>query len=361
MRDAIPSEFGSTWTAFAREWSGSALAAGPSDVSKALWALKSHLPDEVERHVTDSARGACIAAPLVELGTLLAECESTQGFTGVVNRLKQGERSAYAELVVAASLARLGFRPWFAPEFGARVLDVACYVDEAEPIYFEVVAPERSDASIAQRKVIDDLTKEIRGSVSECRVEIELFRIPDADGMGAVVRAVKLAPSSSWCRVGSFARFRRIDSGEPLPPAFDGGMQIIIGGDKTTQSSSTGVIARWESMDARAKRVFNDEYHHFSDRVRNVLVVDVCGATDGMKSWPGEMARLLQPTRNRKVGAVLFFEQGVLGPPEATRRRWRVLTNSHARHQIPESVLAGFESLDESSFHGMSRAERLVG
>ena len=72
------------------------------------------------------------------------------------------------------------------------------------------------------------------------------------------------------------------------------------------------------------------------------------------------MARLLQPSRNRKVGAVAFFEQGCVGPPEAIRRRWRVLINPHAHVQIPEVLLDGLESLDESKWHGLARLERLI-
>jgi hypothetical protein len=106
--------------------------------------------------------------------------------------------------------------------------------------------------------------------------------------------------------------------------------------------------------------VFNGEYHHFSEQVANVLVVNVCAVTDGMVSWPQAMARLLQPERNRKVGAVVFFHQGSLGPPEAIRRRWRVLVNPHAHLPVPDGLLTGLESLDESASYGLARPGRLV-
>jgi len=157
------------------------------------------------------------------------------------------------------------------------------------------------------------------------------------------------------------ARLRRIDIGQTLCPTFDGdGVQIVLGGETTVQGESTGVIARWETSDARAKRVYNEEYHQFSGEVGNVLVVNVSAVMDGMKIWPSLMARLLQPARNRKVGAVVFFEQGLLGPPEAVRRRWRVLVNPHAYVPIPEALLTAFESLDESRAFGLPQTERLV-
>jgi hypothetical protein len=161
--------------------------------------------------------------------------------------------------------------------------------------------------------------------------------------------------------VDSLARVRRINASQPLLPTFDGeGAQVVFAEEISVQGESTSVITRWESSDVRAKRVFNEEYHQFSPSVSNVLVVNVCAASDGMKLWPGEMARLLQPTRNRKVGAVAFFEQGSLGLPEAIRRRWRVLVNPHAHLPIPERLLAGIESLDESTAYGLPRPERIV-
>jgi hypothetical protein len=144
-------------------------------------------------------------------------------------------------------------------------------------------------------------------------------------------------------------------------PSFDGdGAQITFGGEETVRGNSTVVIARRESSDARAKRVFNEEYHQFSQGVTNVLVINLSAIADCMSTWPSLVARLLQPARNRKVGAVAFFHQGLLGPREAIRRRWRVLVNPHAHVPVPEALLASLESLDESIRYGLPRPQRLV-
>jgi hypothetical protein len=144
-------------------------------------------------------------------------------------------------------------------------------------------------------------------------------------------------------------------------PLFDvaEGPQIFIGGDRNVQGESASAVVRHEASDTRAKRIFNEEYHQFSNAVPNVLVVNVCAVSDGMKEWPTQMSRLLQPSRNRRVSAVAFFDQAVMGPPERIVRRWRILTNPHAHFQVPESVLAGLESIDESDRYGLPRYERL--
>lgn len=125
------------------------------------------------------------------------------------------------------------------------------------------------------------------------------------------------------------------------------------------QGETAGIVARIETAtDVRARHKFNDEYHHFSESVANVLVINVSGVIDGMKAWPSEIARLLQPSRNRKVGAVVFFDQASVGPPEAIRRKWRVLVNPFAHMQIPKTLLDGLESLDESTDWGTASSPR---
>jgi hypothetical protein len=75
--------------------------------------------------------------------------------------------------------------------------------------------------------------------------------------------------------------------------------------------------------------------------------------TSGRGSWL-VMAGFLQPSRNRKVGAIAFFQQGDFA--KGVRRRWRTLANQHAHIEVPGALLPGIESLDESSFFGLPRA-----
>ncbi len=358
---AIPSEFGGSLSAFVDEWClGGRLGHDAGEVSQALSTLNRLWPDKVKRLVRESPRGLGIAASAVELGLLLDGCEAAEGVPNVLRRLVGGERSAYSELVVGAALRRLGHEPRFAAPIDGRLLDAACDIDSS-PVYFEVVAPERSDASAEDQQRVNELTAEVRRSVSKCRVEIEIRGQLDDTSVGTIVAMVKSAQTSEWSLISSVARIRRIDAGQTLLPTFDGhGAQVVIAEERAVQGDSTSVIARWEASDARAKRIFNDEYHHFSKSVANTLVLNVCAVSDGMKLWPTEMARLLQPTRNRKVGAVVFFEQGSLGPPEAIRRRWRVLVNPYAYLSVPDRLLTGLESLDESEAYGLERAERVI-
>lgn len=350
-----------SWDELIRAWSREgALASGLSEVKTALSTLKRLWPVEVRRLVSLRDRGIAVGASAVELGRLLQVCESVEGFDEVFARRVAGERAAYSELVLVAALQSLGYQPRFASPIGGHVLDAECLVGEL-PLYFEVVTPEPSDASTSEQRSIDELQQQVKKCISKARVEIEVYGAINANDIQAIASAVPVAAPGVWSIVGSVARVRRIDKGQKLPRLFDGeGAQIFFGGETSIQGETTGVVARWESSDARAKRIFNAEYHQFAESVANVLVVDVCGVCGGMDEWPREMARLLQPHRNRKVGAVAFFEQGILGPPEAIRRRWRLLVNPHSHVAVPPVLLDGLESLDESSWHGLGHPERVI-
>jgi hypothetical protein len=350
INPAVPGEFGATVSAFELEWCGAvgaldyshAQTCGALDCVKRLW------PEEVERRCADS-RGCANAAAIVELGLMLDACESADGFGNVLRRLRGGQRrAAYSELVLGALLSRFGYSFSLEPPLDGHVLDAVATVIGC-PVYFEVVAPEESQASIAETQMVRQLLDAVQHGISQCRVEIELYDLIDEAAIAAVVSAVRDAAPSSWLAVGSVARVRRIDSEQALTPAFDDadGMQVVIGGDSVVQGQSTSVVIQRESSDARARRIFNTEYHQFSGAVPNVLVVNVSGVADGMSKWPEEMKRLLQPGRNRKVGAILFFAQGVMGPPEAMRRRFVVVENPYAHHRVPTELLERFRSLDE--------------
>jgi hypothetical protein len=359
----LPIEFGTSWNEFARDWClGGVLGTSQVEAIRALDALRRLWPEEVAKHVSAPYRGLAHVVGAIEKGTLLADCERMDGFEPVLTRLRGGERSAYSELVLGSSLASLGYRPEFGAALNGKVLDVRCDV-EARPVYFEVLTPDRAEQSIDAQQLTEQLGNAIRSSVSACRVEVAVLATLDAQAIQEIVRAVRDAMPGQWITVNSVARIRRVNEGQRLPSTFDGeGASIVIAGDSEVQGASTGLVIRWEDNDERAKRLFNAEYHHFSECVSNVLVVNVCAIADGINAWTNWMRRVLQPKQNRKVAAVILFDQGVLGSPAAIQRRWKVIVNAYSHLSVPESLAKGFESLDESAaWFGQVRPVGAVG
>ena len=360
MENELPSNLGTSWKEFAEEWRiGDAPGYSNECAIIGLDTLHRLWPDDLTRLIDCPTRGLGIIVPAIELGLLLRDCEHLDGFQPVYDRLRSGERGAYSELVLGSTLAALGFSPMLEPPLDEKVLDALCEV-EGVPVYFEVVTPERPVRSLELQSQVEELTKAVQAVVSQCRVEVALSAPLAPQTICDICQAVQSAEASDWVEVNNDARVRRIDKGEPLRATFDGeGSQVIFAGERDRQGGGTNLIIRWEDTDERTQKLFNREYAHFSDGVANVLVVNVCAVPDGITAWSDCMARILRPNQNRKVGAVVLFEQGVLGPPEAIRRRWKVIINQYSHLSVPDSLLKGFEALDEDPvFFGKQKPAR---
>jgi hypothetical protein len=70
----------------------------------------------------------------------------------------------------------------------------------------------------------------------------------------------------------------------------------------------------------------------------------------GMKWWWPLALRWLQPSRNRRVGAIILYDQaGIWGQQYAIRQRWRVVENPYAYMPVPRSLINAIGALDESA------------
>jgi hypothetical protein len=305
----IPPEFGGSWAAFCeqRGCPDGALAYSPAEVSRALSAIKRLWPEKFAQIVNQTAQGTSTVVPQIETGLLLAACETARYFRGMLERLKSGQRSAYSELVLVAALRRLGYDPQFEGPGGGQP-DAECLVGSV-PISFELYAPGRSYVSQEKEELVRQLREAVGRGLSKCRVEIEILESFSEDDICQAVEAVQSAAAGTWGYINDWARLRRIDYGQDLPPTFDGdGARLIIGGDAAIQGDSTGVIVRWEDDDMRAERALQEKRGQVANGVANVVVINVC-AVGGVEEWPEQVAKLLG-SDYEKIGAIAFFDQG---------------------------------------------------
>lgn len=345
----LPYDFGTSWDDFVRTWClGTQIKYSQAETIRALETLKRLWPEDIAELVNRRARGATIIVSKIELGCLLADCEEVNGFPPVFERLKIGERSAYSELVLVSSLLNLGYKTSFAPPLKGKILDAKCKV-EKQTVYFEVVTPEQSKSNTELQKLITKLPHQLTKYISACRLEVELLHEPSPDEIQTIIDTSQVINNGEWVTIGSVARIRKISSQQTLKTSFDGdGAQIKLAGDTEVKGDSTSVLVRCETNDDRAKRIFDGEYHHFSKQVANVLVVNVTAVIDGFSHWEKLMSRRLQPAQNRKVGAVILFNQCITGFPERVQRNWKVIINTHAHIEVSKFLVEGNMSLNES-------------
>jgi len=106
----LPPEFGASWSDFTRNWCLDAqLKYSSAETIRALVTLKRIWPERVNTLLTGNRRGVTVIVPAIDLGSMLTVCEHIDGFWPVFERLKNGERSAYSELVLVSALLRLGY------------------------------------------------------------------------------------------------------------------------------------------------------------------------------------------------------------------------------------------------------------
>ena len=317
--------------------------------------LKRLWPDRLAENVGQDRSGTWAPTISTEAGLLLATSEHAKYFRGVLQRLRAGQRSAYSELVVGYVLRKLGLDPQF--EAGEGEPDLLCEVDGV-PVAFEVYAPEDSYASQSQRALVEELQKAVIEATAISRVEIGILESFADSDISCAIEVIRQAPSLAWTPIGNWAHFRRTDEGQHLPPTFDGsGAQVMVAGETDVKGPNKSVVIRWERADTRARQALERKRAQLRDGVFNTVVMDVC-AVGGIDEWPETIAQLFG-TDFEKIGAVIFFDQGCLGPPERVRRRWRIVDNPHAAQPIPEKLLASIESLDESKYYGLASKPRL--
>jgi hypothetical protein len=352
----IPQEFGGSWAAFCEQWcpEGS-LGYSAEEVSCGLTTLKRLWPKKFAENLGQGRGGTWVPTISTEAGLLLAVSEHAKFFRGVLDRLKAGQRSAYSELVVGWALRALGYDPQF--ESGEREPDLLCEINGA-PVAFEVYAPEDSQASQDQQALVKTLELAANQAMTSSRVEIGILESFGQADIHSAVRAIQEAPASTWVRVGAWAQIRRTDEGQTLLPTFDGvGAQLSVMGDTDVKGPGKSVTIRWERIDTRARLSLERKRAQVRNGVRNAVVIDVC-AVGGVAEWPYAIAQLPGPDFN-KIGAVLSFHQGCLGPPERVRRRWSIVENPFAVLSLPDELLSGIESLDESKYYGLEPKPRL--
>jgi hypothetical protein len=368
---SIPSELGRTWDEFLRAWCfGSGPGYSMGETIEALRTLKRLWPEYLERLTGDSARGLGVIVPAIELGRILKSCEPAPRFLKVFQRLvgphaahglPSKERAPYSELVLVDALSQLGFKPEHEYPIAGRVLDAMCEIEGA-CVCFEVVTPNRADIAKELDREVQLLTSQLRTRQANGRAEIELFVDLDEERRDRLVHALASTPVGVWHELEGVGRFRVTPVGHALPQPFDGdGPRVSTVGSNSAQGHFASAIIRYESSDARLARIFHHEYKQFCSEVANVLVMDVTANPDAFGSWPEEIARrLLQPSRNRNVGAVVLFWGGQVGDPLRVRRRWRAVVNTFARIDIPRSLLTALEELDESRHFGLQVPGRVV-
>ena len=356
----IPQNITAQWSQSVAEWClGIEPVKTPSEVERAFDALRRLWPEvinKLEVEAANSSRGVPTVVTAIARGLTLAACEPLTGFGPVMARVRQGENSALAELEFAEALVKCGLKPVLEPQLGSKTLD--CLVQMgSERVYVEVIAPEQAAGIKDAQATLNRLAAEVVERTKGSRTEILLSEEPGTR-FDTILDAVTTTPLDGRVHnIEGIARVCRDFLGPQPPnvgplianhdprPAIAVASMRVGGGDV-----STAATVRLTITDERAHRLLSNELSHFSPTKRNILVIRTSEVPGGMKWWWPLALRWFQPRRNRRVGAIILYEQGAIwGHQYAIRQRWRVIENPYAYMRVPRSLTNAIGALDESA------------
>jgi hypothetical protein len=353
----IPQDIVSQWSKFVTYWCmGTEPAEPPADVDRAFRTLRRLWPEYLNDMEARDNRSIFMVARAVSLGLTLAACEQLSGFEGVLARIRRGEHSAQAELEFAAALVRSGLTSELEPEYESKRLDCSVQIN-SERVFAEVIAPETSDVIKDAYAAMQRLGATVTEQTPETDTEILLEADP-GDQFDAILASVAATPLDGTVHyvegVGWISRVPSVSHppGQQQRITDKAPGQYLFSVTRNFEAIPTRATVHLPISDERAHRLFAAEYDHFSQAERNILVVRTTNVPGGMNEWLSLARRWFQPTRNRRVGAIILYDQAIGGRPPARRQHWRVVENPHAYITVPDSLIKSIRALDESRTWG---------
>ena len=341
----LPKIFGNDWTQFINEWcAGTLPATDQSTTELGLNTLFQFWPEYVQNIVDKPTKGLILISQAVHLGLILEACKSLNGFEKILQRVKSEERSALSELKFAEKLIRIGIEPHLEPTLNGKVPDTKI-VFFGKEIFFEVIAPETSEAIKSAELEMQEFALELLNIIHGKRIEVFLLQDISIEIREKVKQVVKQFQKPKLRVEIPEVAITTIQD-EPfdliITPQIekkDSDAVIGIAQINISQEQKTLAIVRLCITDSRAKRLLSAESHHFSKAHINILVMDVTKVTGGMKKWMEIIARCLQPNQNRRFGAVIFFSEGFYVDKVDLKQTWKQVTNEHAYNKVPQELL----------------------
>jgi hypothetical protein len=318
---SLPEVLGGTWGSFVAQWCNGHSPGYPAVVAvEALRTVADVCPDLITEN-----RSMHAAAGLIALGKALGTLRGRSGFDALLRRLRKLDQGAHAELIVASSLVERGLRVHLDVPCGSHVLDLGIE-SEGRLVYVEVTAPLQSEQLARQHASIVELGFYIDRTNPGLNVEIEFMEDLTPALVNALLERLAAEQSGVWQTPSSAVRFRRWPSQDASPIRSIG----------------------YPGIDRRAEKILRRKSEQLSMEVPSIVVIDVGAIGASVAEWRSAIQRMLQPTKNRRISAVVLFQSFYSAHLDRGYRLWWVIDNVNATQRVPAHILDTFASLDES-------------
>jgi hypothetical protein len=270
-------------------------------------------------------KGLYPACGLIDLGRLLNLVRPHDTFEKLLPRLKSLNQGAHAELIVAGSLIEKGLTIRLGAPCDGKVLDIA--IENASGrVFVEITAPLKSKGTVEQERLTLDLATRLNAEAGDFSIAIEFTDDPTLEVIEALLAKLPTDASEEWQAVGDSARFRRW----------------------LAAPESRVLSVEYPGIDFRTEKILRMKAEQLAKTAPNILVIDMSAIGGSIAEWLDASRRLLQPTKNRRIGAVVLFRSLYSAHLDRGYRLWWIVENPHAYMPIPKNILEVFRDFDES-------------
>ncbi len=357
-----------TWDDINRDWLGGAQIALPPDDAVAAFNRAEQIlgRDWIEAlriHSGIQVRGTSPTLQVVNAGQMLASIEGVSETDELIEKLRSGDPSAFAELnavhlirssepgavVELGPLAKVGDRNR-KPDFRVRR-------DGEQWTYVEVTQPDVAEATIHAHAILQQIANLVQPIKKGFALEVFLRREPSDTEMnllGETVQRFCLLEGHQSTDLPGLAILTLNASapgmvvpldhpGEPNVPRL-GVAKALFGPDEPHRHISVRVAY----ADDRAEDFLKKEARQLPNDAPGLVMVQLSRAPGGIVSWEPVLKRRFQPTIHTRVSAVCLFTSGQVPTQDgaALLTEIKLLINPHAQHPLPEwigNALAKFQ------------------
>ena len=279
----------------------------------------------------------------------------------LLDRLRRGDELADSELTAvylcrAAGSIEIELAPGLNERLGARVADFRLRRGDDPWTYVAVTAPDFSathpDAERAMHQLGGRLGELPTGTAAEVflrraptleeqvRIGDELVRLSREGGT-----QVRDLPGLCLLLLnqGPPGVIHLDDHGEPPTPRIG-----LIKSETTGEGATKSIAVRYPYTDERAEDFLRKEARQLPQDAPGIVMIHAGRATGATRKWAAVLSQRLRPAQHTRVGAICIFHGGIV--PTAAGEDWVpetvLISNAHARHPVPDWLLARLSSFE---------------
>ena len=300
--------------------------------------------------------GAAPTLSVVATGRALAVIEGRPGAPQLVERLKAGDRAAFAELrAIYMCCVGLDVELEIGPDVRvgqhARKPDFRVRQQAAPWAYVEVAAPDISELRQQAEEMMAELASILPAVPSNTAIDLFLRRdIGEAEVESMKEQMLHLATNGVAGDYDiDFAVISvnmshpstiepREFGAEPYTPRLGLAKAESVGG----QPANKRVSIRYPYSDERAEEFLASEAKQLSRESPGLVMLSLSGTVAPFRAWRPLLLRRLQPNLHTRVSAICLFHSGIetTASGEDVVTHMSLIENAHALHQLPAWVIA---------------------